>query len=147
VVAYYDGALHVVPTDDDVAQSIVHEYTHHALTSTGLLGPAWAQEGIAMHMADETWWRGGWLERVLERPFSLEIMDSAVPYTLRADQAALFYAQSAAMVACAIRGDPRGLRGLVDTLATGSDGDQLSYQLPAAAAPSAWRRCFSDFAR
>jgi hypothetical protein len=147
VVAYYDGALHVVPTHDDVAQSILHEYTHHALTAAGLIGPAWAQEGIAMHMAGETWWRGGWMARVLERPFSLEVMESAVPYTLRSDQAALFYAQSAAMVACAIRGDPRGLRGLVDSLAAGHDQAELSYQLPAASAPAAWRSCFNDLAR
>ncbi|HTV20030.1 MAG TPA: hypothetical protein VMG12_15205 [Polyangiaceae bacterium] len=147
VVAYYDGALHVVPTQDDVGQSILHEYTHHALTSAGLIGPAWAQEGIAMHMADETWWREGWMSRLLERPFSLEVMESAVPYTLRSDQAALFYAQSAAMVACAIQGDPRGLRGLVESLAAGSERGELSYQLPAAAAPLAWRRCFSDLAR
>ncbi len=147
VVAYYDGALHVVPSHDDVETSILHEYTHHALTAAGLLGPAWAQEGIAMHMAGENWWRGGWTARVLERPFSLEVMESAVPYTLRSDQAGLFYAQSAAMVACAIRDDPRGLRGLVESLATGNDRGELSYQLPSAAAPSAWRSCFSDLAR
>jgi hypothetical protein len=147
VVAYYDGALHVVPSHDDVAQSILHEYTHHALTAAGLLGPAWAQEGIAMHMAGETWWRGGWMTRVLERPFSLEVMESAVPYTLRSDQAGLFYAQSAAMVACAVRDDPRGLRGLVESLAAGNDHGDLSYQLPSAAAPLAWRSCFTDLAR
>jgi hypothetical protein len=147
VVAYYDGALHVVPSRDDVAQSVLHEYTHHALTAAGLLGPAWAQEGIAMHMAGETWWRGGWMARVLERPFSLEVMESAVPYTLSSEQAGLFYAQSAAMVACAIQGDPRGLRGLFESLAAGNDRDELSYQLPSAAAPSAWRSCFSDLAR
>lgn len=147
VAAYYDGALHVVPSHDDVATSILHEYTHHALTQAGLLGPAWAQEGIAMHMAGETWWRGDWMARVLERPFSLEVMESAVPYTLRSDQAGLFYAQSAAMVACAVRGDPRGLHGLVESLAAGNDRGELSYQLPSGAAPLAWRRCFSDLAR
>jgi hypothetical protein len=147
VVAYYDGALHVVPSHQDVETSILHEYTHHALTSAGLLGPAWAQEGIAMHVAGETWWRGGWMTRVLERPFSLEAMESAVPYTLRSDQAGLFYAQSAAMVACAIRDDARGLRGLVESLAAGNERGELSYQLPSAAAPAAWRSCFADLAR
>jgi hypothetical protein len=147
VVAYYDGALHVVPSHDDVETSILHEYTHHALTSAGLLGPAWAQEGIAMHVAGETWWRGGWMTRVLERPFSLEVMESAVPYTLRSDQAGLFYAQSAAMVACASRDDPRGLAGLVESLAAGNERGELRYQLPSAAAPIAWRSCFTDLAR
>lgn len=147
VVAYYDGALHVVPSHDDVAQSILHEYTHHALTAAGLLGPAWAQEGIAMHIAGETWWRGGWMQRVLERPFSLEDMDSAVPYTLTADHAGLFYAQSAAMVECAIQDDPDGLAGLVASLAAGNDRSELSYELPPAAAPAAWRSCFGELAR
>jgi hypothetical protein len=53
VAAYYDGALHVAASDDDLRASVLHEYTHHALMSSGLLGPAWAQEGIAMNIARE----------------------------------------------------------------------------------------------
>lgn len=147
VIAYYDGALHVVLTHDDMGQSVAHEYTHHALMAAGLTGPAWAHEGIAMHVAGETWWRtAGWLERLLERPFSLEVMESAIPYTLRSDQAALFYVQAAAMVACAI--EPRGrLAELVAALAAGHDQGQLHYALPEGAAPAAWRTCFSELAR
>jgi hypothetical protein len=31
VVAFYDGALHIVANRSDVLQSLLHEYTHHAL--------------------------------------------------------------------------------------------------------------------
>lgn len=142
VVAYYDGALHVVPSDADVEQSVLHEYAHHVLMAAGVVGPAWAQEGIAMHVAGETWWQEPrWLRRLSDDYFSLDDMDSVVPYTLRADQAVLFYAQSAAMVACASEVEANGLAGLVSALRAGSDGRELSYDLPAAVAPSSWRAC------
>lgn len=142
VVAYYDGALHVVPSDTDVEQSVLHEYTHHVLMSAGMIGPAWAQEGIAMHVARETWWRDArWLARLSDEHFALDDMESVVPYTLTADQAVLFYAQSAVMVACASEDEANGLAGLVSALAAGSDGRELTYDLPAAAAPASWRAC------
>jgi len=142
VAAYYDGALHVVATDADVATSIVHEYTHHALISAGIIGPAWAQEGIAMTVARETWWKQHkWLDRVAERPFSLEVMESAVPYALRADQALLFYVQAGAMVACALRDEPGGVTALVRALAERSQGAALEYSLPPLAEPRWLREC------
>lgn len=141
VVAYYDGDLHVVATDADVAQSLTHEYAHHALMTAGIIGPTWAQEGIAMLVARETWWRQErWLERVAERPFSLETMENAVPYTLSSEQATLFYVQAAAMVACAVLDEPTGLLSLVQALAPGADG-QLEYALPPRSAPAALRAC------
>ena len=144
VAAYYDGALHVVATDADVATSVVHEYTHHALISAGIVGPAWAQEGIAMTVARETWWKQPrWLDRVAERPFSLEVMESAVPYTLRSDQALLFYVQAGAMVACALRDEPGGIAALARALAEGSDGTGLAYSLPPLAEPR-WLRACAD---
>lgn len=142
VVAYYDGAVHVVPSHDDVAQSVVHEYTHHALASAGVSGPAWAHEGIAMHVARETWWRQReWLERVADRPFSLEDMESAVPYTLVSEQAVAFYVQAAAMVACTIHEDPAGLKKLVQDLADGSRGGELEYKLAPLADPRGFHAC------
>jgi hypothetical protein len=131
-----------VPTQDDVAQSVIHEYTHHALVSAGVVGPAWAHEGIAMLVARETWWRQReWLERVAERPFALEDMESAVPYTLESEQATLFYVQSAAMVACAVQEEPGGLKAFVQALASGSRGTRLTYELPSLADPRFFRAC------
>jgi hypothetical protein len=148
VVAYYDGALHVVPSDADVRQSVVHEYTHHVLMSRGFIAPTWAQEGIAMNVAQESWWRGRqWLERVMDSPFSLAEVEVAIPYTMRSDQAVLFYVQSAAMVTCAARDQPDGVAGLVRSLYDEHPGDESSYELPERADPSEWRACFKSLLR
>jgi hypothetical protein len=147
VVAYYDGAIHLVPSHSDVAQSAVHEYTHHALMSSGLIGPAWAQEGIAMTVANETWWRQrGWLDRVADKPFSIESMEQAVPYTLESEQATLFYVQAAAMVACALQNEDGGLVGLVQSLRR-SRGGALEYTLPGLADPRFFRACARALSR
>jgi hypothetical protein len=142
VVAYYDGDVHVVLTHADVSQSVIHEYTHHALQTAGIVGPAWAQEGIAMTVARETWWRQrGWLERVASRPFSIDAMESAVPYTLSSEQALAFYVQAAAMVACAVHDRPKGLLDMVQALRLPSTGGDLDYDLPPLAEPRAFRAC------
>lgn len=148
VVAYYDGAIHLVPSHADVAQSVVHEYTHHALMSAGLMGPAWAQEGIAMTVANETWWRQReWLDRVAEKPFAIETMEQAVPYTLSSEHATSFYVQAAAMVACALQDEQAGgLVGLVRALRR-SRGGALDYTLPGLADPRFFRACAKQLVR
>ena len=140
VVAYYDGDLHVVATHADVQQSITHEYTHHALMTSGLVAPAWAQEGIAMNVARETWWQTSeWLDRVAARPYSIDIMERTVPYTMTSEQSLAFYVQAAAMVWCSTLDDPEGLRGLVRKLSNA--GSPLRYELPPLAEPSSLRAC------
>ncbi|XXY13411.1 hypothetical protein WME88_34655 [Sorangium sp. So ce216] len=150
VVAYYDGALHVVTTRSDIQASVLHEYTHHVLMSHGMLGPAWAQEGIAMHVARETWWLDPVrLEQVRDAPMSLEVMEQAVPYTLRTDDAVLFYVQAASMVGCFVRGDGARLRRLMDAMGTaeeaapGGSSDELSQLLE----PSTWQSCIDSLMR
>ena len=148
VVAYYDGALHVVVNRDDLRESVIHEYAHHALMSHGIIGPAWAQEGIAMHVARETWWlHRTWLERVADEPFSIDSMERAVPYTLESEQATLFYAQAAAMVACATRNTSDGLAGLVRELRSAHSESEISYDLPVPQRPSALRACVDTLIR
>jgi hypothetical protein len=144
VVAYYDGALHVVAADPDLRASVIHEFTHHALMTAGIIGPAWAQEGIAMHVAREEWWlRRELLERVSQRPFSIDSMETAIPYTLVTEQAVLFYVQAGAMVECATRDTPEGIAGLVGALNMLPEGDMLSYQLPVLAEPSRFQSCMA----
>ncbi|WP_437618627.1 translation initiation factor IF-2 [Sorangium sp. So ce1151] len=150
VVAYYDGALHVVTTRSDIQASVLHEYTHHVLMSHGKLGPAWAQEGIAMHVARETWWLDPVrLEQVRDAPMSLEVMEQAVPYTLRTEDAVLFYVQAASMVGCFVRGDGARLRRLMDAMGTAEDAapggssDELSQLLE----PSTWQSCIDALMR
>jgi hypothetical protein len=145
VVAYYDGALHIVVTRDDVRESVLHEFTHHALMTAGVIGPAWLQEGLAMHVARETWWRRPeLLQRLLDRPFGLSTMETMVPYTLENDQAVLFYVQAAAMVECTTREPDSTLSGLLSELDVQQAGESLDYGLPARAELSALRECVRE---
>ena len=130
VVAFYDGALHIVLGRPDLQQSVTHEYAHHALFSSGVVGPAWAQEGIAMNLAGETWWRErARLQALLQAPFSSEQMEELIPYKLRADQAVGFYVQAALTVQCVLRLRGWSLQQLTDTLRAGSSGEAISYEL------------------
>jgi hypothetical protein len=145
VVAYYDGSLHVVVTRDDVRESVLHEFTHHALMAAGVLGPAWIQEGMAMHIARETWWRrSDLLQSLIDRPFALNTMETIVPYTLESEQAVLFYAQSAAMVECSLREPESTLSGLLSELNVQQTGEALEYGLPALAEITALRECLRE---
>jgi hypothetical protein len=118
VAADYDGALHVAVTDRDGRQSVMHQYAHHALTSRGLLGPAWAREGIALLIASESWWRKPrWLKQVASTPVDLAAMERDLPETMLKDEAALFSARAAALVSCAAHDHPNGLAGFVEALA------------------------------
>jgi hypothetical protein len=131
VVAFYDGALHVVAGRDDLEISVTHEYAHHALMSSGLRGPAWAQEGIAMIVAGETWWqRPSRLEALLQEPFASDDMDRVIPYKLPADQAVLFYVQAALTVQCICHLRGWSLRDLADRLRAGHGSGSVSYDLP-----------------
>ncbi|XYH93545.1 translation initiation factor IF-2 [Sorangium sp. So ce1128] len=150
VVAYYDGALHVVTTRSDIQASVLHEYTHHVLMSHGMLGPAWAQEGIAMHVARETWWLDPVrLEQVRDAPMSLDVMDQAIPYTLRTDDAVLFYVQAASMVDCFVRGDGTRLRRLMDAMGTAEEAalGGSPHELSQLLEPSTWQACIDDLMR
>jgi hypothetical protein len=119
VVAFYDGALHLVVGRDDLQQSVTHEYTHHALFGSGLVGPAWAQEGIAMILSGELWWQQrARLQSLLRAPFSAEQMDELIPYKLPAQQAAVFYVQAALTVRCLMRVRGWSLKQLADALRT-----------------------------
>ncbi len=131
VVAFYDGALHVVADRSDLQQSVTHELTHHALFSSGLSSPAWAQEGIAMLVARETWWRApARLQALARSPFSIEQMEALIPYKLPAEQAVGFYVQAALTVQCVLARREWSLRELAETLRGSSDPDSVSYDLP-----------------
>jgi hypothetical protein len=130
VVAFYDGALHIVANRSDVLQSLLHEYTHHALFSAGLITPAWAQEGIAMNVAQERWWRDArYLQALVASPFSLERMDRTIAYKLPSEQALAFYVQSAAFVECLLQARKWALPDLLAALRAGAGSDSLTYDL------------------
>jgi len=147
-VAFYDGSLHVVAGRSDVLESVLHEYTHHVLFGSGLWGPVWAQEGIAMNVAGERWWRDQRLLRtLLDRPFSLDDMEHAIPYKLTPQQAVSFYVQSALTVDCLLRTRSWNLRQMYDVLRAGSHADSISYELPELAQASFLSGCVASLAR
>jgi hypothetical protein len=150
VSAYYDGMLHVVSGDADLRTSVIHEYAHHALMTSGLLGPAWAQEGIAMHVAGETWWQSRqWLAPLVEQPFGSDDLDSTIPYKLGPDQAVQFYAESAALVACVLEARHWNLQALFDALRRGAQGspEEMTYYLPEVSRRSFVRSCLERWGR
>jgi hypothetical protein len=148
VAAFYDGALHVALNRPDVLQSVLHEYTHHALFSSGFVTPAWAQEGIAMSIAKERWWQTPqYLQALVATPFTLAQMDRSIAYKLPADQAVAFYVQSAALVECLMRRRKWGLRELVDALRAGTSPDALTYDLPELEESTFFATCLASSAR
>lgn len=142
-VAYYDGALHLVASDAQLRESVIHEYAHHALMSSGLIAPAWAQEGLAMLASQETWWLNrGRLEGVRDRPIALEVMEGTIPYKLPKDEALTFYVESAMMVACLISGTNTTPRALADALRAGRRASgATSYDFPALTSPDFFKAC------
>jgi hypothetical protein len=148
VVAFYDGALHVAVNRADVLESVLHEYTHHALFSSGFITPAWAQEGIAMSVARERWWRApSYLRALLATPFSLEQMDRTIPYKLPAEQAVAFYVQSGALVECLMRAHNWDQRALLTALRAGASADALTYDLPELERQNFLPSCVESLAR
>jgi hypothetical protein len=146
-VAFYDGSLHIVANRSDVLQSILHEYTHHALFSAGMVGPAWAQEGIAMNIAHENWWRDPQLlQALLSNSFDQEDMDRSIPYKLPPQQAVAFYVQSAALVECVLRKRSWELKELFLALRAGADvgTGTFTYDLPELAQSSFLRDCLAN---
>jgi len=142
VVAFYDGALHLVANRADSLASVLHEYSHHALFSSGLMAPTWAQEGIAMHVAKEKWWRDArYLRAMVDGPFPMDVMDRSIAYKLAPEQAIAFYVQSAAIVECVLRTRKWPLRELFAVLAAGASSDSESYDLPELDRPSFLRDC------
>lgn len=142
VVAFYDGALHVALDRPDLLQSLIHEATHHALFGAELRGPAWAQEGIAMNVAHETWWRDRpHLQALSDAPFSLTDMERSIPYKLPAKQAVAFYVQSALWVQCLLSTRHWTLPRLLSTLRAGSASDAVSYDLPELEHPAYLASC------
>ncbi|MFZ5893072.1 MAG: translation initiation factor IF-2 [Myxococcota bacterium] len=148
VAAYYDGALHVVANDPDLPASVLHEYAHHALMSMGMRGPAWAQEGLAMHLAGERWWLApSRLQRVARSPFSLDDMDQSIPYKLKEEEAVSFYVQAALMVACLLDRMQSDLASMARALRSPATSSEAADWLAAAsdvAQPASLRDCMRE---
>ncbi len=100
VIAYYDGAIHIVWQDVEavVAESVAHEFVHHALFSEKIFTPMWLHEGAAILLAGEEWWRSPERIDTLDRaPLPLGWMVPAFPYKSSEELALRVYTQAASM--------------------------------------------------
>ena len=75
--------------------SLKHEYAHHVLTSNGVNGPLWFQEGTAMVFAGDVPLRAHALWR--EHPIDVRDMVASFPDTAPLEEARAFYANAAMM--------------------------------------------------
>jgi len=145
VVAFYDGALHIIAGRPDALASVLHEYAHHALFSAGVMAPTWAHEGIAMNIAGESWWRDShFLRALLDGPFGMDDMDRAIAYKLKPEQAVAFYVQSAALVECVMRARHWSLRELFVALSDGTSVESMTYDFPEFERPSFLSDCIGQ---
>ena len=94
-VSYYDGAIHLyLDPDDDLLNSLRHEYVHHALFSHAIRRPVWFQEGVAMLIGDPDEWLRWRPKGPLLPP---ERMVQTFPQAASAEEAEAFYGQAFAM--------------------------------------------------
>lgn len=151
-VGYYDGRLHVSADPElpelVIEQTVVHEYLHFALNQVGVSKPMWLHEGLAMHVAEETWFTTSrldfkrWLQ-TNKLPF--EGMVYAFPHTADEKFALVAYYQSYRMVDFVMeqRG-PAGIRSLVTQLSTKSVTAEDAFVQGAGLSPSTldaqWQR-------
>lgn len=151
-VGYFDGRLHVSADPElpepIIEQTVVHEYLHFALNQVGVAKPMWLHEGLAMHVAEETWFNNSrldfkrWLQ-TNKLPF--EGMVFAFPHTADEKFALVAYYQSFRMVDFVMeqRG-PAAIRSLVSQLSSKSLTAEDAFVQGAGLSPSTldaqWQR-------
>jgi hypothetical protein len=151
-VAYYDGSIHLSGdarfTATTIQQQAAHEYVHHVLTAMGVSRPAWLHEGLAMQIAEETWFRKpsmGLVERLAREHLPFDALVDLMPHAARDDQQAdLAFYQSYLMVGLLRqRLGSSGIRELLDDLAWGRLSPEQAFTrglAPSARIEDEWRR-------
>ncbi len=154
-VGYFDGRLHVSADPElpelVIEQTVVHEYLHFALNQLGVAKPMWLHEGLAMHVAEETWFTNSrldfrrWLQ-TNKLPF--EGMVFAFPHTADEKFALVAYYQSFRMVDFVMeqRG-PAAIRSLVSQLSSKSLTAEDAFVQGAGLSPSTLEAQWQRFVR
>lgn len=154
-VGYYDGRLHVSADPElpapVVEQTVVHEYLHFALNQLGVSKPMWLHEGLAMHVAEETWFTTSRLDfkRWLQtNTLPFEGMVYAFPHTADEKFALVAYYQSFRMVEFVMdqRG-PAAIRSLVSQLSSRSLTAEDAFVQGAGLSPSTLEAHWQRFVR
>jgi hypothetical protein len=147
---YYDGAIHVA-AERDLGESLLHEYAHHALIQLGVHKPMWLHEGVAMLVADETWWmdpRLGLRRWLPEGHLPFEALVDAFPHTSDELFAGAVYYQSVAMVLFTrAEGARPDLGELVERLARGEVSPRGAFPYAAGREGRALHEAFRDYVR
>lgn len=77
-VGYFDGRIHVSADaalgQRMVGETVIHEYCHFALVRLGVQKPMWLHEGLAMHLAEESWFASGSID------FARWLRSSRIPF-------------------------------------------------------------------
>lgn len=124
---YYDGAIHLSanPGNDPamVRETLIHEYTHHVLTTQGVRLPMWLSEGLAILIAQERWWRDpslGLVEWISSHHLPFAELVPAFMHASDERYATHAYFQSLMMVRFVLdRSGTDGLRTLITRLSSG----------------------------
>jgi hypothetical protein len=154
-IGYYDGEIHVsldpVHSAQHVAETVIHEYMHHALNSLGVRAPMWFHEGLAMFAAGERWFADprlrlrGWLAQT-HLPF--ESLVTAFPHTADEPFAVAAYYQSVSMIEfLRERQGPASFRTLARDLAAGSTRPDQAFARGAGLSPAQLEAAWNAFMR
>ncbi|MER2561958.1 MAG: hypothetical protein ABTQ32_14620 [Myxococcaceae bacterium] len=152
-IGYFDGRLHISAdpslSEAMVGQTVIHEYVHFALNTLSIPKPMWLHEGLAMRVAEETWFQdtrldfARWLR---EHRLPFDAMVYAFPHTADEKFALASYYQSARMVDFiqAQRG-PNAVRELVRLLSTHAVTADDAFVRGAGLTPSSLEPYWKDF--
>lgn len=104
-IGYYDGDMHLSGDSGHgllhVRETVIHEYVHHVLLTSGVRLPMWLQEGLAIVAAGENWWKDprlGLEKWLLGSHLPFDAMVPAFPHTADEQFALAAYYQSYMMV-------------------------------------------------
>lgn len=152
-VGYFDGRLHVSAdaalSEAVIGQTVIHEYVHFALNTLSIPKPMWLHEGLAMRVAEETWFQDSRLDFarwLREHRLPFDAMVYAFPHTADEKFALASYYQSARMVDFiqAQRG-PTAARELVRLLSTHAVTADDAFVRGAGLTPSSLESYWKDF--
>ncbi len=152
-IGYFDGRLHVSAdaslSEAMVGQTVIHEYVHFALNTLSIPKPMWLHEGLAMRVAEETWFQDSRLDFarwLREHRLPFDAMVYAFPHTADEKFALAAYYQSARMVDfIQTQRGPTAARELVRLLSTHAVTADDAFVRGAGLTPSSLEPYWKDF--
>lgn len=152
-IGYFDGRLHLSAdpslSEVMVGQTVIHEYVHFALNTLSIPKPMWLHEGLAMRVAEETWFQDSRLDFarwLREHRLPFDAMVYAFPHTADEKFALAAYYQSARMVDfIQTQRGPTAVRELVRLLSTQAVTPDDAFVRGAGLTPSSLEPYWREF--